>query len=319
MSTVAPKFLGSRAFNEFDLNILVEYIDWKPLFDVWQLRGKYPNRGYPRIFDDKDVGHEAKKLFKDAQKMLHKLIDENILKGSAVLSFTECCAEGDDILLFDSESKQHCATLYGLRQQCDKEYGEECLCLSDFFMKRDSLNDGKFDYIGMFACTAGIGAKEYCDVLEKENMDDYSSIMVKALADRLSEAMAEYLHMKVRTELWGYSTEESGMCVKDLLSIKYEGIRPAPGYPTQPDHTEKRTMWNLMDAEKLCGIKLTETYAMEPAASVCGLYIAHPDSKYFAVGKINKDQVEDYARRKGESVETVEYWLAPILGYDHDQ
>ncbi|VDM37770.1 unnamed protein product [Toxocara canis] len=314
-SPVRPTFLGREAFRDFDLNVVVPFIDWKPFFDVWQLRGKYPNRGYPRIFNDADVGAEARKVFDDAQATLQRLIDKGQLKAAAVIGFFECCANGDDIFIFDHETRLHTSTLFGLRQQCDREYDQPCLCLSDFVAPGDSSHPT--DYIGAFACTAGIGSKEICTALERDHLDDYSSIMVKALADRLSEAMAEYLHMQVRRKLWGYSTDEE-LDTADLLSIKYTGIRPAPGYPIQPDHTEKATLWRLLDAENLAGIKLTESYAMEPAASVCGLYFAHPQSQYFAVGKIDKDQVQDYALRKEESIQSIEYWLGPMLGYDHE-
>ncbi|ULU07259.1 hypothetical protein L5515_014902 [Caenorhabditis briggsae] len=312
-SPVKPSFIGRREFQNFDLKELIPYIDWKPFFDVWQLRGKYPNRSYPKIFDDADVGGEAKRVFDDAQTWLKKLIDEKVLTANAVVSFLPAASEGDDIHVYDPETGNKLDTFYGLRQQSGREHDQSHFCLSDFIRPlKIGVPD---DYLGLFACTAGLGAEEYCKVLE-ENHDDYASIMVKALADRLAEAYAEYLHKEVRVNLWGYSTNEQ-LTETDLLSIKYEGIRPACGYPSQPDHTEKRTLWKLLEAEKN-GIVLTEHLAMLPAASVSGLYFANPQSQYFAVGKIDEDQVTDYAARKNVPKEEVERWLSPIIGYELD-
>ncbi|KAF1765910.1 hypothetical protein GCK72_005863 [Caenorhabditis remanei] len=310
-TAVKPSFVGRREYQNFDLNELIPYIDWKPFFDVWQLRGKYPNRSYPKIFHDADVGAEAKKVFDDAQKWLKKLIDEKVLTANAVVSFLPAASEGDDIHVYDPENGNKLDTFFGLRQQSGREHDQSHFCLSDFIKPlKSGVPD---DYLGLFACTAGLGAEEYCKVLE-ENHDDYASIMVKALADRLAEAYAEYLHKEVRTNLWGYSTNEQ-LTETDLLSIKYEGIRPACGYPSQPDHTEKRTLWKLLEAEKN-GIILTEHLAMLPAASVSGLYFANPQSQYFAVGKIDEDQVIDYATRKNVPKEEIERWLSPIIGYE---
>ncbi|ETN76792.1 5-methyltetrahydrofolate--homocysteine methyltransferase [Necator americanus] len=307
--TVKPSFLGRKGFLDFDLRQLIPYIDWKPFFDVWQLRGKYPNRAYPRIFKDEQVGEEAKRVFDDAQKWLNKIIEEKKLKANAVVGFYEAGSEGDDIYLYENGAK--IATFYGLRQQSGREHDQPHLCISDFIKP---LNDGApSDYIGIFACTAGLGAQEYCKELESDH-DDYGSIMIKALADRLAEAFAEYLHRLVRIDLWGYSTDEA-LTPADLLSVRYHGIRPAPGYPTQPDHTEKRTLWDLLKAADY-ELELSEHLAMLPAASVSGLYFASPSSSYFAVGKIDKDQVTDYAARKGVPLENMERWLSPILGYD---
>ncbi|CAI2332756.1 unnamed protein product [Caenorhabditis sp. 36 PRJEB53466] len=312
-SPVKPSFLGRREFQDFDLNELVPYIDWKPFFDVWQLRGKYPNRSYPKIFNDADVGAEAKKVFDDAKVWLRKLIDEKILVANAVISFLPASSDGDDMHVYDPETGNKLETFYGLRQQSGREHDQSHFCLSDFIRP---LNNGvPDDYLGLFACTAGLGAEEYCKTLEK-NHDDYASIMVKALADRLAEAYAEYLHKEVRTTLWGYSTNER-LTESDLLSIKYEGIRPACGYPSQPDHTEKVALWKLLEADK-AGIVLTEHLAMLPAASVSGLYFANPESQYFAVGKIDEDQVTDYATRKKVPKAEVERWLSPIIGYELD-
>ncbi|CAD6191477.1 unnamed protein product [Caenorhabditis auriculariae] len=311
---VKPTFLGRREIRDFELAELVDYIDWKPFFDVWQLRGKYPNRAYPKIFNDEQVGPEAKRVFDDALTWLKKIIDEKILKAHAVVAFHEAGAKGDDIDIFDEDGAK-IGTFYGLRQQSGREHDQQHFCLSDFIQPL-SANGRPSDYLGMFACTAGLGVEDYCKKLETEDHDDYASIMVKALADRLAEAFAEWLHKEVRTNLWGYSTDEV-LTTSDLLSIKYDGIRPACGYPSQPDHTEKRTLWGVLKAEE-CGIELTEHLAMLPAASVSGLFFANPQSQYFAVGKIDVDQVIDYANRKGVPQENVERWLAPNLGYDVD-
>ncbi|XP_065191513.1 methionine synthase-like [Sycon ciliatum] len=314
---VAPKFCGSQVFKDYDLNTLRKFIDWKPFFDVWQLRGKYPNRGFPKIFKDKDVGAEAQKVYDEANTLLDDIINNKLLTARGQVSFYPAQSDGDDIILFeDLESLaagKSMSRLYGLRQQLEKEAAavEPYTCLSDFIAP---VSSGKVDYIGMFAVSAGFGVSELCEEY-KSQMDDYNVIMVKALADRLAEAFAEELHMQVRQHLWGYAPDEQ-LHTEDLLKIKYDGIRPAPGYPSQPDHTEKRTMWKVMDAFAKTGIELTESLAMSPAASVSGLYFAHPRSTYFAVGKVLKDQVEDYAHRKGESLEEVEQWLGPILGYE---
>ncbi|XP_013387692.1 methionine synthase [Lingula anatina] len=309
---VAPTFLGVKTFEEYDLSALIPYIDWKPFFDVWQLRGKYPNRGFPKIFNDPTVGEEAKKLYNEAQAMLKKITDNKLLTARGVVAFYKANSIGDDIELYD-DTGAYLNTLYGLRQQAEKEPGVEdpYLCISDFVApKETSIRD----YIGMFAVSC-FGVDKMCNEFERQ-LDDYSIIMVKALADRLAEAFAEEMHERVRKEYWGYCTQET-LGAQDLHRIKYEGIRPAPGYPSQPDHTEKITMWKLMKPDRL-GIKLTESLAMEPAASVSGLYFANPKSYYFAVGKINKDQVEDYAGRKKEDVATIEKWLGPCLAYSTD-
>ncbi|KAF8360237.1 metr-1, partial [Pristionchus pacificus] len=304
-----PQWIGRRDI-EVNLNDVLPYIDWKPFFDVWQLRGKYPNRGYPRIFDDADVGAEAKKVFEDAQVWLKKILNEGIIKGSAEVAFLRAGSMGDDIVLFD-EGNESVGTLYGMRQQTGKEDDQPCYAMGDFVAP---LKDGvPSDFIGLFSCTGGVGAEEYCRDIEKNDFDDYGSIMVKALADRLAEATAEWLHREVRVKLWGYSKDEV-LDTSDLLSIKYDGIRPAPGYPLQPDHTEKRTLWNILNPKDII---LTDHLAMLPAASVCGLYIAHPQSTYFGVGKIDKDQMEDYSKRKGSPLEEMERWLGANLGYDN--
>lgn len=311
---VRPQFLGTRVFETYDLRKLMDFIDWKPFFDVWQLRGKYPNRGYPKIFKDKTVGEEARRVFDDALKLLNRLIDSGALTARGLVGFWPAQSVGDDIHLYPDDVTHPVATLYGLRQQVEKDSAssEPYLCLSDFVAPQGS---GVQDYVGLFA-VAVFGAEELSQRFERQG-DDYSSIMVKALADRLAEAFAEELHVRVRRDLWGYSVEED-LLTADLHRLRYEGIRPAAGYPSQPDHTEKLTVWKLADIQEKTGIGLTESLAMTPAAAVSGLYFSNPRSSYFAVGKITKEQVEDYARRKQMDVSEVEKWLGPILGYDTD-
>ncbi|KAI4903608.1 hypothetical protein NFI96_030500 [Prochilodus magdalenae] len=315
---VRPQFLGTRVFEQYDLRRLVDFIDWKPFFDVWQLRGKYPNRGYPKIFKDKTVGEEAKRVYDDAQMLLNKLIDSKGLQARGLVGFWPAQSHGDDILVFADDttptSSNPIATFYGLRQQGEKDSAssDPYLCLSDFVAP---LESSVRDYVGLFA-VAVFGAEELCREFEQQ-ADDYSSIMVKALADRLAEAFAEELHARVRRELWGYSAE-GDLQASDLHKLRYAGIRPAAGYPSQPDHTEKRTMWSLASIQENTGISLTESLAMTPAAAVSGLYFSNPKSTYFAVGKITKEQVEDYARRKEIPVVEVERWLGPNLSYDTD-
>ncbi|XP_019625981.1 PREDICTED: methionine synthase-like [Branchiostoma belcheri] len=315
---VRPSFTGTMVFDDYDLSRLVDYIDWKPFFDVWQLRGKYPNRGYPKIFKDKTVGEEAKKVYNEAQAMLKKIMSEKLLTARGLLGFWPACSVGDDIQVFREDSLPRegipLATFYGLRQQAEKEPGvtDPYLCLSDCVAPKEARVR---DYCGLFAVSV-FGAEDMCQKFKADH-DDYNVIMVKALADRLAEAFAEELHERVRREFWGYSPEEL-LETSDLHRVRYEGIRPAPGYPSQPDHTEKLTMWELADIELATGIVLTESLAMDPAASVSGLYFAHPKAVYFAVGKIGKDQVEDYARRKKMEVPTVEKWLGPNLSYETD-
>ncbi|XP_041353214.1 methionine synthase-like isoform X2 [Gigantopelta aegis] len=311
---VEPTFLGVKKFEDYDLNQLVPYIDWKPFFDVWQLRGKYPNRGYPKIFNDKTVGQEAKKCFDEAQNMLKKIIADKSLRATGMISFHKANSVGDDIEIYDDKGDKQ-ETFFGLRQQAEKDSAsrhEPYMCLSDFIAPKSS---GVNDYIGLFALSCH-GAEELCQKFLAE-LDDYNVIMIKALADRLAEAFAEEMHKRVRTEFWGYCPDEL-LGAQDLHRIKYAGIRPAPGYPSQPDHTEKETMWKLLEPDSV-GITLTESLAMEPAASVSGIYFAQPKATYFAVGKIDKDQVLDYAQRKQMDVSAVEKWLGPNLAYDSDQ
>jgi 5-methyltetrahydrofolate--homocysteine methyltransferase len=302
-----PSFLGTRVFESYDLAELARYIDWTPFFHAWELKGTYP-----RILEDDKYGEAARHLFEDAQAMLKQLIAENWLTANGVVGFWPANSVGDDIALYaDDTRKKRLATLHTIRQQMTREPGKPNLALADFVAPKET---GLADYIGGFAVTAGIGEEDVARRFELAN-DDYSKILVKALADRLAEAFAEALHAKVRRELWGYAPNEE-LTNDQLIAEDYAGIRPAPGYPAQPDHTEKRTLFDLLEAEKATGLKLTESCAMWPAAAVSGLYFSHPEAHYFGVGKIGRDQVADYAGRKGWSVEEAERWLAPILNYD---
>jgi 5-methyltetrahydrofolate--homocysteine methyltransferase len=327
-----PSFLGVKYFEDYSLEEIAKYIDWTPFFSTWQLSGKYP-----RIFDNEVVGKEAKKLFDDAQALLKEIIANKSLQAKAALGFFPANSLGDDIILHDyvekalevacekhgshhqvsydiqikDESSDKSQWLHHLRQQGQKASTLPNRCLSDFVAP---LNSGETDYIGAFAVTTGLGIEALLDKYEKEH-DDYNSIMVKALADRLAEAFAELLHERVRREFWGYASEET-LSNEDLIAEKYQGIRPAPGYPACPDHTEKKRLFELLDAEKQIGIQLTESYAMYPASAVSGFYFSHPESTYFGLGKIAKDQVTDYAKRKGMSLDDVERWLSPVLNYD---
>eukprot|EP01104_Vermistella_antarctica_P006270 TRINITY_DN16987_c0_g1_i1.p1 TRINITY_DN16987_c0_g1~~TRINITY_DN16987_c0_g1_i1.p1 ORF type:complete len:1249 (+),score=451.99 TRINITY_DN16987_c0_g1_i1:89-3835(+) len=311
---VKPSFLGVKSFQDFPLESLMEYIDWNPFFSLWQLRGKYPNRGYPKIFNDETVGAEAKRLFDEAKAMLKRIVDQKLLTAKGVIAFYPANSVGDDIEVYADESRsEKKATLFGLRQQAEKDTeGAPYMALGDYIAPKES---GVADYIGLFAVSAGFGVTELAAAYEKDH-DDYNSIMAKALADRLAEAFAEVMHRDVRTQHWAYAKDEK-MDAEDVLKIKYQGIRPAPGYPSQPDHTEKRTMWELLKATENAGIELTEHLAMFPAASVSGLYFANPHAKYFAVGKVSKDQVQDYSTRKGITMEEGERWLSANLAYEN--
>lgn len=336
-----PTFLGNRYFEDYDIAELADYIDWTPFFQTWQLHGKYP-----AIFNDAVVGKEAKQLFDDANQLLQEIIDKKLLKAKAVVGFFPANSADDDVLLHDFEehvrnvpcerhgSHQHIeykiskaqsrtavtpageliydtkTVLHFLRQQNQKAPGLPNFCLADFIAP---LESGREDYIGGFAVTAGIGIEALLDKYERDH-DDYNSIMVKAIADRLAEAFAERMHERVRKEFWPYAADEN-LANEQLIKEAYQGIRPAPGYPACPDHTEKQTLFDLLDANKI-DIELTESYAMYPASSVSGFYFSNPESKYFAVGKINKDQVLDYAQRKDKPVEEIEKWLSPVLSYD---
>lgn len=301
-NAVKPSFTGTRVFEDYPLDELRNYIDWTPFFATWELTGRYP-----QILTDEIIGTEATKLFEDANKMLDLVISNKLLQARAVLGFWPAKRAGDDVKLDVNGTEE---SFHFLRQQSEKAEGQHYYCLADFVAESDATND----YMGGFAVTAGIGIEKLVEAYEKDH-DDYHSIMIKAIADRLAEALAERMHERVRKEFWGYASEEA-LSNEELIKEAYQGIRPAPGYPACPDHTEKATLFRLLDAEKATGISLTESFAMYPAASVSGFYFGHPESRYFGVGKIQKDQVEDYARRKGESVEYIEKWLAPALGYE---
>jgi 5-methyltetrahydrofolate--homocysteine methyltransferase len=304
-----PSYLGARKLGDINLQELSSYIDWTPFFHTWEMSGTYP-----AILDDPDRGVAARQLFDDGQVLLRQIIEEKWVRACGVVGFWPAEARGDDIIIFADDTRLvELASLHTIRQQMSRKEGRANLALSDFIAPPES---GVGDYIGIFAVTAGIGEDVVSERFEREN-DDYSAILVKALCDRLAEAAAEWAHELTRLELWGYSANEN-LTAEEILGEKYQGVRPAPGYPAQPDHTEKHTLFQLLDAEALTGINLTESYAMLPGSSVSGLYFSHPDSRYFGVGKISLDQVEDYAQRKGWPLIEAEKWLRPILGYDPD-
>jgi 5-methyltetrahydrofolate--homocysteine methyltransferase len=313
-----PKKVGLTLFDDVPIDEVIPYIDWNPFFQVWQLRGRYPNRGYPKIFNDPTVGAEAKKLYDDAEAMLKDFAKGKKLKLRGVAGIWPANSVGDDVELYEDEDarREHrsVAKFYGLRQQAEREDDgglEPHLCLSDFVAPRES---GVADWIGGFACTAGHGIDALVEQY-KAAQDDYSYIMAEALADRLAEALAERMHELVRKEVWGYAPDED-LTVDDLLKVKYQGIRPAPGYPSQPDSSEKTTLAAMLKMTENSGIELTESLAMMPAASVSGLYYAGKCSSYFAVGKITQEQVNEYALRKKMPVEEVERWLLTTLSYE---
>ncbi len=301
-----PIWTGTRVFKDYPVRELVDYIDWSPFFATWELTGRYP-----AILDDAKYGEAARALYADAQAMLKRIVDENWFRANAVVGIWPANSVGDDIVVFNDDTRSNAQhTLHTLRQQLEHREGRANLALSDFIAPQST---GLQDYIGGFAVTAGIGEDVIADRFKAAH-DDYSSIMVKALADRLAEAFAERMHQRMRTEFWNYA-HEGTLSGEELLRESYRGIRPAPGYPAQPDHTEKAPLFALLDAEQQAGISLTSSYAMWPGASVCGLYFSHPESHYFGVGKVERDQVEDYAKRKGWSVSETERWLAPVLNY----
>ena len=301
-----PAFIGLKSFSDYSLKELADYIDWTPFFQTWELAGRFP-----AILDDAKVGEAARALYDDAQKMLARIVEEKWFTARATIGFWPANAEGDDIVLYSDEARtKPMTTLHTLRQQLEKREGRFNAALSDFIAP---ISTGVQDYIGMFVVTAGIGEDVIADRFKNSN-DDYSSILVKALADRLAEAFAERMHERVRKEFWGYAPDEN-FSTDQMILEEYQGIRPAPGYPAQPDHTEKATLFKLLDAERTAGVTLTESFAMWPGSSVSGLYFSHPESYYFGVGKIERDQVEDYAERKGVTPEEIERWLAPILNY----
>jgi 5-methyltetrahydrofolate--homocysteine methyltransferase len=302
----APQFLGTRMEEDFDLAVLARYIDWTPFFQTWEMKGVYP-----KILDDPRQGAAARQLFDDAQRMLSRIIAERWFRPKAIVGFWPANAVGDDIQLYaDAGRTEPLATFFTLRQQLSKSGDKPNMALSDFVAPVES---GKPDYVGGFVVTAGIEEVAIAEAYERAN-DDYSSILVKALADRFAEALAEYMHERVRRDYWAYGADE-GFSPEQLIGEPYRGIRPAPGYPAQPDHTEKTTLFDLLDAERSVGVSLTESFAMWPGSSVSGIYLSHPDAFYFGVAKVERDQVEDYARRKGMPVAEVERWLGPVLNY----
>ncbi|NIJ40983.1 5-methyltetrahydrofolate--homocysteine methyltransferase [Parvibaculum indicum] len=308
---VKPTFLGTKVFDDYPIDKLVPYIDWTPFFQTWELHGRYP-----QILEDEKVGEAARSLFEDAQEMLKQMVEEKWLKARAVIGFWPANEIGtDDIELYtDADRKERLEVFHTLRQQMKRSSDRANYALSDFIAPKDS---GVEDYIGGFCVTAGFGEDEIAKGFKEKN-DDYRAILSQALADRLAEAFAEHMHERVRREFWAYAPDE-GLSNQDLIDEKYQGIRPAPGYPAQPDHTEKAALFKLLDAEEKIGVKLTESYAMWPGASVSGMYFSHPQSEYFGVGKIEKDQVVEYAERKGMELRVMERWLAPILNYTPGQ
>ena len=301
-----PEFLGVKVFEDFPLRELAEYIDWSPFFHAWELRGRFP-----KIFDDPVVGVESRKLYEDAQILLEKILTDKRVRARGVMAFFPANSEGDDIVLYEDDARKKVrARVHGLRQQMARSDGEPNRCLSDFVAP---VSSGKKDYLGAFAVTAGHGVEDWAKELERGN-DDYQAIMLKALADRCAEAFAEKMH-EIARQAWGFGRKE-GLSKEDLIDEKYRGIRPAAGYPACPDHTEKRGLMALLNAEESVGIHLTENCAMTPASSVSGLYFGHPEARYFAVGPVGRDQVEDYASRKGVTVGEAERWLRPNLAYD---
>jgi 5-methyltetrahydrofolate--homocysteine methyltransferase len=296
-----------RHFHDYPLAELRDYIDWQPFFNAWEMRGRFPD-----ILHNPTTGEAARRLYEDAQAMLDRVVEEKWLRASGVFGlFPANQVAGDDIEVYTDEARGEVRTvLHQLRQQTEGRDGSPRKSLADFVAPKET---GLRDYVGAFAVTAGLGSAERVSAFKKEN-DDYNAIMLEALADRLAEAFAERLHERVRKEFWGYASDER-LDNESLISEKYQGIRPAPGYPACPEHTEKQTIWELLDVEAHTGIQLTESMAMWPGAAVSGLYFSHPDSQYFVLGRVGRDQVEDYAQRKGWTVDEAEKWLSPNLGY----
>jgi len=306
--TVHPATQFVKVFDDYPLAELREFIDWQPFFISWELKGRYPD-----LLHNPATGEAARRLWDDAQAMLDRLIKERWLRASGVIGlFPAHQVDDDDIVIYRDESRREILTrLHHLRQQGEHRDGVPNRCLADYVAPKDS---GMPDYVGAFAVTAGLGCTERVAEF-RQALDDYSAILLESLADRLAEAFAERLHQRVRREFWGYAADEH-LAHADLVNEKYRGIRPAPGYPACPDHTEKATLWQLLDVERHCGISLTESYAMWPGASVSGWYFSHPQSQYFVLGRLGRDQVVDYARRKGWTLAEAEKWLAPNLGYE---
>jgi 5-methyltetrahydrofolate--homocysteine methyltransferase len=306
-----PKALGVHTFEDYPLEEIRPYIDWTPFFHSWQMKGSYP-----KILDDPEKGEEARKLFTESQALLERMIEEKWITANAVFGlFPASLLSNDSVEVYTNESRKEVLTnFHFLRQQKQKPPGRPNHSLADFIAPKST---GLEDHIGLFAVTSGIGADDIARRFEDEN-DVYNSIMVKALADRFAEAFAEMLHERVRKEFWGYAADEN-LPTESIIREEYQGIRPAPGYPACPEHTEKRTLWNLLDVEENAGISLTESCAMNPGAAVSGYYFSHPESRYFGVSEIGRDQVKDYAERKGMSLEEAEKWLSPNLGYDSER
>jgi 5-methyltetrahydrofolate--homocysteine methyltransferase len=304
-----PEFTGVRVLDNFPLRTLRDFIDWSPLFHAWGLKGVYP-----RILEHPEQGEQARQLFADANTLLDRIIEKNLITARGVYGFFPATAVADDIELYaDATRKKVIEQFHFLRQQANKEGSEPCRSLADFIAPKET---GLPDHIGAFAVTSGIGLKELCDRFRADN-DDYNAIMAEAVADRLAEAFAECLHKRARDQ-WGYGYQEN-LSPADLIQEKYRGIRPAAGYPACPDHTEKGALWRLLDVQANTGMLITESFAMWPGSSVSGLYFAHPESRYFSLGKIDRDQVADYSQRKNMSVAEVERWLGPNLNYDPEQ
>jgi 5-methyltetrahydrofolate--homocysteine methyltransferase len=301
-----PSFTGSKLLYDFPLEQIIEYIDWSPFFMSWELKGKYP-----KIFDDGHVGAAARELFDNGQSMLRRIVKEKRIRAHGIYGFWPAASVDDDVIVYRDEARQHeLATFHFLRQQWERHGQSDFRSLADYIAPKDS---GREDYIGGFVVTAGDGADEFAKEFEAAG-DDYNSILVKSLADRMAEGFAELLHHRARID-WGFGTDE-GLTTEQLIEERYRGIRPAAGYPACPDHTEKETLFQLLQATDKVGVKLTESFAMWPGASVSGLYFAHPESRYFAVDRLTQDQVQVYARRKGMSLREVERWLSPNLGYE---
>jgi 5-methyltetrahydrofolate--homocysteine methyltransferase len=297
-----------RTLRDYPLEELRRYIDWQPFFNAWEMRGRFPD-----ILNNPATGEAARRLYDDAQEMLDRVVEERWLRANGVFGlFPANQVDGDDdIEVYTDESRRTVlTTLHQLRQQTEGRDGAPRMSLADFVAPRST---GLRDHVGAFAVTAGLGAADRVAAFKKDN-DDYSAILLESLADRLAEAFAERLHERVRTEFWGYAPDEA-LDGESLIAERYTGIRPAPGYPACPEHTEKRTIWSLLDVEAATGIELTESMAMWPGAAVSGLYFSHPESRYFVLGRVGRDQVEDYARRKGWTVAEAERWLSPNLGY----
>jgi 5-methyltetrahydrofolate--homocysteine methyltransferase len=305
-----PNKLGIQVLADYDLEEIAKYIDWSPFFHAWELRGTFP-----KILEDRRWGEKAREVFEDGKMLLEKILHGRLLKASAVFGLFPARSVGEDVEIYADDSESEPLTVFHfLRQQILRDSDKPNLCLADFIEPKDSF---AADFIGAFAVTTGIGLDEIVRRFEKDH-DDYNAIMAKALADRLAEAFAESLHCRIRRDYWGYAAEET-LAPEELIAESYRGIRPAPGYPACPDHTEKQILFDLLAAGENAGIELTENFAMAPAASVSGFYFAHPEARYFSLGKIGRDQVADYALRKGMTLGEIERWLSPNLGYDPEK